>query len=387
MQNEFTLPQAADTRRLKIAGLLALVAAGGVVAAGTLTRAADRHEAQHWSDAVAVPTVHLIPVQGGSASNGLTLPGTMQAWNDAKIYAQVNGYVKGWSKDIGDHVGAGTPLGLIQTPEVDQQILQARADLIRAKADAMLAQRTAGRWSDLLATQSVSKQEADEKDVAWQDKKAGVLSAQANLDRLMAMKAFSILHAPFAGTVTMRSAQIGDFVGPNADNKQALFSVADTHAIRIYVSVPQTYSASIKPGLTVNLTVPDYPGRQFKARLIGDAGAVNPQTGAFQIQLVADNADHALRPGGYAQVEFDMPGQASTVVVPSSAMLFRSGGMQVATVGNDNRIQLHKVVIGRDLGTAMEVSSGLQRGMHIVDNPLDSLAQGELVRVAGQAHG
>ncbi len=383
MQSDFHLPEPADSRRLKIAGLIALLLAGGVVAAGALGRLSDKHQVQGWSNTVAVPTVHLVTVAPVGATQGLSLPGTLQAWNTARIFPQVNGYVKAWYKDIGQQVGQGTLLGLIQTPEVDQQIVQARADLAKAKADQMLAGRTAQRWNDLLSSASVSKQEADEKNGAWEDRKAGVLAAQANLDRLTAMRDFASLRAPFAGTVTMRSAEIGDFVGPNADNHQPLFAVADLHAIRVYVSVPQAYAAHVKPGLTATMTVPEFPGRTFTAHLVGDAGAVNPQSGAFQIELVADNADHALRPGGYAQVSLDLPGQAGTIVIPSNTLLFRGAGTQVATVGPDNRVVLHTITIGRDMGTTLEVTGGIANGARIIENPADSLANGELVHVRG----
>jgi RND family efflux transporter MFP subunit len=387
MQSDFHLPEPADTRRLKIAGLVALLLAGGVVAAGALGRLSERHAAQGWSDTVAVPTVRLVAVAPVAPTQALTLPGTLQAWNTARIFPQVNGYVKAWYKDIGQPVGAGTLLGLIQTPEVDQQIVQARADLARAHADQMLAARTAQRWNDLLSSASVSKQEADEKNGSLEDRKAAVLAAQANLDRLIAMKDFASLRAPFAGTVTMRSAEIGDFVGPNADSHQPLFAIADTHAIRVYVSVPQAYAAGIRPGLTVTMTVPEFPGRTFPARLVGDAGAVSPQSGAFQIELVADNPDRALRSGGYAQVSLDLPRSGDTIVIPSSALLLRGGGTQVATVGTGNRITLHTVTIGRDLGPTVEVTAGIARGSRIVDSPPDSLADGEVVRVTGGDHG
>jgi len=387
MQSEFHLQPPTNPRRLKIAAIAAIVVAGGVVAAGTLARVSDRHTAQHWSDATSVPIVHLVPVTAPPVTDGLTLPGTMQAWNTAKIFAQTNGYVKAWYKDIGAHVSAGTVLGLVETPEVDQQIAQARAELARARADAALAHSTAARWNDLLSDNSVSHQDADEKNNALADRKAGVQAAQANLDRLLAMKGFASLRAPFAGIVTARSADIGNLVGPSGDNHQPLFAIADTHAIRIYVNVPQAYANSVKQGLAVTLTVPDDPGRTFTAKLIGDAGAIDPQTGNFEVQLLTDNADHALRPGGYAQVKFAVPSQSGTVLIPSSTLVFRAANTQVATIGPDNRVRMHTITIGQDQGNAIEVTSGLTRGEKIVDNPPDSIAEGELVRVAGGHNG
>lgn len=379
--------QAPAPKGLKTAGIVAVVAAIGVVAAGALVRRGDTHEAQSWSDARSVPTVHLIAAEGSSASDALTLPGTMQAWNAAKLYARVGGYVSAWYKDIGAAVGAGTPLGRIDTPELDQQIVSARAALVSAQAHASLARSTAARWNDLLTDNSVSKQEADEKNGDLAVRNAAVQSARADLGRLLAQKAFSTVRAPFAGTVTSRNSDIGDLVGPGASVQQPMFSVADTRKIRIYVNVPQNYSAGMTPGLTATLTTPDYPSRSFSAHVIGNSGAIAQQSGTFQVQLIADNSDGALKPGGYAQVKFDVRGQSSTVQIPSSALIFRAQGTQVATVSADRHIHLRSISVGRDLGQTVEVTSGLSGAQQIVDNPPDSLADGELVRVEDKTHG
>ncbi|WP_242149158.1 efflux RND transporter periplasmic adaptor subunit [Sphingomonas sp. BAUL-RG-20F-R05-02] len=372
---------------LKTAGIVAALVAAGVIAAGTMVRAHDTDSAQSWSDARAVPTVHLVPVKASSASDALTLPGTMQAWNAAKLYARVGGYVSAWYKDIGAQVGAGTPLGKIDTPELDQQIVSARAALVSAQAHAGLARSTAARWNDLLTDNSVSKQEVDEKNGDLAVRNAAVMAARADLGRLIAQKAFSTVRAPFAGTVTVRSADIGDLVGPGASVQTPMFAVADTGRIRIYVNVPQSYSAAITPGLSATLTVPDYPGRTFAAHVVGSSGAINTQSGTFQVQLIADNRDGALRPGGYAQVSFDVRGQSGTVQIPSSTLLFRAQGTQIATVGAHHHIHLRPITIGRDLGQTVEVTSGLPATQKIVDNPPDSIAEGQLVRVEGGTHG
>ena len=329
--------QAPAPKGLKAAGIVAVVAAIGVVAAGAVVRRGDTHEAQTWSDARSVPTVHLIAAKGSSASDALTLPGTMQAWNAAKLYARVGGYVSAWYKDIGAVVGAGSPLGKIDTPELDQQIVSARAAMVSAKAQARHAPIT--------------------------------------------------VRAPFAGTVTSRNSDIGDLVGPGASVQQPMFSVADTRKIRIYVNVPQNYSAGMTPGLTATLTTPDYPSRSFSAHVIGNSGAIAQQTGTFQVQLIADNSDGALKPGGYAQVKFDVRGQGSTVQIPSSALIFRAKGTQVATVSADRHVHLRSISVGRDLGQTVEVTSGLSGSQQIVDNPPDSLADGELVRVEDKTRG
>jgi RND family efflux transporter MFP subunit len=311
----------------------------------------------------------------------------MAAWNSAKLYARVAGYMKAWYRDIGAKVGEGEPLGVIDTPELDQQIDQARATLARADANAALAKSTAARWNDLLSSNSVSRQDAEEKSADFAVKKADVQGAKADLGRLQAMSGFATLRAPFAGIVTARNDDIGDLVGPGTSVQQPIFAVADVRKIRIYVNVPQAYSAVMNPGLTAKLTVPDYPGRTFSAQVIGNSGAVNPQTGTFQVQLIAENPDFALKPGGYAQVRFDVAGQAGTVIIPSSALIFRAQGTEVASVGPDGHVQMHHVTIGRDLGATVEITSGLSRNQQIVDNPPDSISKGELVRVAKKSNG
>ena len=386
MQSD-TMPEApAAPKGLKIAGVVAVIVAAGVVVAGTMSRASDTHQAQSWSDARSVPTVHLVAVKGSEATDGLTLPGTMAAWNAAKLYARVGGYVQGWSKDIGAEVVGGTPLGRIETPELDQQIVQARAALASARANAALAKSTAARWNDLLTDHSVSDQEADEKNGDLAAKNAAVQGAEADLGRLLALKSYATVRAPFAGVVTARNVDIGDLVGPGASAQQPMFSVADVHRIRLYVSVPQTFTAAMKPGLDATLTVPDQPGRTFDAKVIGTSGAINPQTGTLEVQLVADNPGEVLKPGGYAQVKFAVPGQAGTVTIPSSSLVFRAAGTRVAMVGPGDHIEMRQVTLGRDLGGTVEVVSGLDRSARIVDSPPDSIAQGELVRVGGD-HG
>lgn len=380
----------ADTpapKGLKIAGLTAAMLAIGVVGLGALTRSHDVAAAANWSNANAIPTVHLVPVKGGAASDALDLPATLEAWEAARLFPRVSGYVRSWSQDIGAHVGAGQALGVVDTPELDEQIGQARAALASAIAHEKLARSTAARWNDLLTSSSVSKQEVDEKNGDLAVKAAGVAEAHAALSRLEAMKRYAVIRAPFAGVVTARNAEVGDLVGPGAAAQSPMFGVDDTHRIRVYVSVPQSLSATIKPGMAATLTVPAFPGRQFTAKVAGLSSAVDPQSGAFRVQLYADNPDGALKPGGYAEARFDLPGQAGAAQVPSSAILFGAGGAQVATVDPHGRIMMHKVHIGQDNGPTVQILSGIKPGAQIVDNPPDSLAQGELVRVGAGNHG
>jgi RND family efflux transporter MFP subunit len=384
MQNDATAPAA--PKGLKTAGIVAAVIAVGVVAAGAISRYHDTNEAQSWSDARAIPTVHLIAVGSGEAGAPLSLPGTVQAWNAAKLYARVGGYMKAWYRDIGAEVSAGTALGLIDTPELDQQIMQARAALARAKAGASLARSTAARWNDLLTTNSVSHQEADEKNGDLLAQNAAVQAAEADLARLIALKGFATVRAPFAGVVTQRTAEIGDLVGPGT-SQPPLFLVADIHKMRVYVSVPQAYSASMKPGMTATVTVPDYPGRTWQGPVIGTSGAINGQSGTFQVQVAIDNPGEALKSGGYGQVSFDMKGRTGAAQIPSTALVFRAAGTEVATVAPDGKVHMVRITLGRDLGGKVEVTHGLTTAMKIVDNPPDSISEGELVRVGTQTNG
>jgi len=380
----------ADTpapKGLKTAGLAAAVLAIGIVGVGILSRSHDVASAANWSTANAIPSVHLVTVKGGAASDALDLPATLQAWEAARLYPRVSGYVRRWSQDIGAHVAQGQALGEIDTPELDEQIGQARAALASALAHEKLARSTAARWADLLTSSSVSRQEVDEKNGDLAVRTAGVAEARAALSRLEAMKRYAVVRAPFAGVVTARNAEVGDLVGPGAAAQAPMFGVADTHRIRVYVNVPQSLSATIRPGMTATLSVPAFPGRRFPATVAGLSSAIDPQSGAFRVQLLADNPDDLLKPGGYAQARFDLPGQAGTAMVPSSAILFGAGGAQVATVDPHGRIAMHRIHIGQDNGPTVQILSGVTPGERIVDNPPDSLAQGELVRVGDDRHG
>ena len=379
------MPNKSPPRGLRTAGITAAAVAAIVVTAGVIGRTHDGAVAQQWSDAHAIPVVHLVAVTAAAGSNHLALPGTMQAFNSAKIYARISGYMRAWYRDIGARVGAGTPLGTLDTPDLDQQIIAARADLASSRAHQQLAATTARRWDALLTTTSVSKQEADEKDGDLLVKTAAVKAAEANLGRLTAMKAFATLAAPFSGIVVARNADIGDLITAGSA-EQPLFVVADVRRIRIYVNVPQNYSAAIAPGLSARITVPDYPGREFPATVIASSGAINAQSGALLVQLIANNPGGVLKPGGYADVRFDLPARAGVAEVAATALLFRKEGMQVALVGPDSRVQLRSIAIGRDLGSTVEVLGGLRPGERVIDNPSDSLAAGALVRVANGPH-
>ena len=372
-----------STGKLKVAGVAALVVAGAVVAVGIVSRQHAGHALGAWTQQQAIPTVNVVRVGAGGGARDLRLPGTVQAFNTAQINARVSGYLKRWYVDLGQHVRAGQVLAEIDTPELDQQIGAARADLMVAQANQRLAATTANRWTGMLAQDAVSKQETDEKAGDLAAKNALVAAARANVQRLVTTKGFSRLTAPFSGIVTTRSAEIGQLVTTGQAGAQPLFTIADDDRLRIYVRVPQSYSASVRPGMTAELTAPEYPGRVFRAVLVNSSGAISDGSGAQLVELQIDNPGAALKPGEYVQAKFDLPGTQGSMVVPASTLLTRHSGMAVAVVGSDSHVHIRPVTIARDLGTKVEISGGIGAADRIVDSPSDTLADGDLVRVSG----
>jgi multidrug efflux system membrane fusion protein len=372
-----------------VAGCIAVV----VVAAGLLGRAHDASQIKTWTSAQAIPTVRLVSPAADPAARPLTLPGTLQAFYSASIYSRVSGYVRAWYVDIGAQVKAGQLLATIDTPELDQQLVQARADLASARANSSLAEITARRWTALLSQDAVSKQESDEKSGDFVVKKSQVAGALANVDRLLALKGFSRIVAPFAGVVTARKTDIGALVnaGAGANSSSELFDVGEVDKLRLYVSVPQSQSARVGPSSIATLKVPEYAGKIFHATLTTTSNSVSAATGTLLVELLVDNSDGALKAGDYAQVTFGSPGTGSgdsgILRLPSSALLFRKAGMEAAVVGPDSRVRLRPVAVGRDLGTSIEINSGLSPSDRVIDNPADSLADGQLVRVVTPAAG
>ena len=378
-------PRGSSSRGLKIAGVAALLVAGAAVAYGVVSRNGQVHQAQTWADAQAIPTVGVVRPSQAQGGRVLTLPGQLEAYNAANIYARVTGYIKAWDQDIGAHVRAGQVLATLDTPELDQQVLQARADLASAEANQRLSATTARRWSDLLSSDAVSKQEADEKSGDLAAKTALVRASQANLGRLQALHAFAQVSAPFEGVVTARNANIGDLVTTGAAGPP-LFTVSDVHKIRVYVRVPQNNTAQLQPGIQGQLHLPEFPDRTFPATLVRTSDAINGQSGTLLAELSADNADGALKPGAYAQVDFALPGASQVLRLPASSLIFRKEGLQVAVLDGGDHVHLRHISIARDLGPQVEVGSGLQPGDQVVDNPPDSIREGQLVRVAGHPH-
>jgi RND family efflux transporter MFP subunit len=372
---------------LKPAAIGGLVLAAVVVGAGLVTRGMASQNLKSWTAAEAIPTVSIVRPEGNLGGQSLVLPGQVQAFYSATIRARVDGYLKRWYDDIGAKVPAGALLADIDTPELDQQLAQAKADLATAIANQRLAQTTAKRWNSLLSQDAVSRQEAEEKNGDLEAKSALVSAAQANVQRLQALEGFKRIVAPFAGVVTARNTDIGALINTGAPNDPGLFTVADVHRLRIYVSVPQDEAAPIHAGETVTLTAPEYPGRTFQATLASTSGAIGAQSGALLAEAQIDNADGALKPGDYVQVTFDLPAQAGALRLPAGALMFRHEGMAVAVVGPQGHVIIKHVTIARDLGTTVEIATGLSPGDAVIANPPDSVVGGEVVRVAAAGGG
>ena len=331
----------------------------------------------------ALPTVSMITAAAGPADEALVLPGTVQAEYETPIYARTSGYVKHWYTDIGTRVKAGTVLAEIDSPEVDQQLRQAKADLATAKANDLIAQQTAKRVHALLPTQSVSAEQDDQATSDAAAKAALVAAAEANVERLTQLVGFERVVAPYDGVVTARETDVGDLINAGSGSGTELFRVADTSKLRIHVQVPQSYAALVKPGVMAGLQFPEYPGRTFPANFTRSADAINPDARTLLVELEADNASGELFPGGYAEVHFKVPVAQRGVNIPANALLFRAEGVRVATLASSGLVTLHTVTLGRDFGPTVEVTTGVAPGEKIILNPPASLADGERVREQG----
>lgn len=357
------------------AGVVALV----IVAIGIGTRvSADRELASVAADNGTQAVSVIKPTRGGE-SDGLVLPGNVQAFNSAALYARSNGYMRRWLADIGDNVSTGQTLAIIDAPDVDQQLIAAQADYQTAAANQTLARTTAKRWEAMLAKDAVSKQETDEKRGDLAAKTALANAQAANVKRLRALQGFNLITAPFSGVVTQRNAQIGALIVAGNAAAQPIYTVADVHRMRIYVRVPQGYSGQIRQGLHANLTVPEYPGRKFDAVLTRTAGAVDPTSGTMLVELQVANGDRALKPGSFSQVEFPVH-NAGTVSLPASALMISDKGTNVAIVGADGKAQVRSVTIARDNGATVEIATGLVGNERVIDSPPDSIENGDPVR-------
>jgi RND family efflux transporter MFP subunit len=353
-----------------------------VVVSGIGARQSDAGRLNERAQAQAVMTVTVIAPNPATGSPSLELPGRIEAFSKALIYARISGYLKSWKADIGTPVKAGQLLAEIDTPDLDQQILQAKAELASTQANAALSENTAKRWQSLLATNFVSSQAVEEKLGDYKAKQAIVAASQANVNRIEAMKNFSRIVAPFAGVVTARNTDVGALINVGGSAGSELFVVSDIKRLRLYVNLPQAYVAQIRKGSVAKFTVPGKAGKTFTATVMSLSQAINTGSGSMLIQLSADNPNTELLPGEFANVSFELAGVSAGLSVPPSALIFTKAGLRVATVSADNKVVLKAVVIGRDYGNKVELSSGLELTDRVIESPPDGVTDGDLVKVA-----
>ena len=374
--------------------ILALLIVGAIIVAGILPRLKARAALKVETNEQAVPNVNVIHPKMGAPQQEIVLPGNMQPFQDSPIYARTNGYLKKWYVDIGGHVKSGQLLADIETPEVDQQLDQARADLNTAQANYGLAQTTATRYQDLLKSDAVSKQDVDNATGDFAAKKAMLASAQSNVRRLEEMQSFEKIYAPFAGVITARNTDVGHLINSGAGAPATeLFHIAATQTLRVFINVPQADSQAAKPGLVADLSLPEFPGKTFKGKLVRTADSIDPATRTLLVEVDVDNANGQLLPGAYTEVHLKVPTGVPSLILPVTALIFRAQGMQVATLqgpsGSCKASEKEKlacavltnIALGRDMGTEVEVVSGLTADDSVIVSPPDSLISGETVRV------
>ncbi|HEY0267898.1 MAG TPA: efflux RND transporter periplasmic adaptor subunit [Methyloradius sp.] len=367
-------------RTLRISAIVAVLVAAGLVAFGIASRANSDEKLKQWTNERAVPSVSVVSPDNQGALSTLDLPGRFVAYSHAPIYARVSGYLKNWNVDIGGQVKAGQLLAEIETPDLDQQLLQARADLASAEANVALARTTAKRWQGMLESDSVSRQEVDDRTGDLASKEAMLKASQANLDRLIATKRFARIVAPFSGTVTARTTDNGALITEGGAGS-ALFEVSDTHKLRLYVNVPQSFVNNIKPGTKADINVPEHPDKTYTATVESTSGAVDVASGATLVQLVVDNSAGELLPGGYANVSLHQAGPTTSFSIPASALIFDQSGLRVATVTSDNKATLKTVTIARDLGKVIQLASGVEATDRVIESPPDGIADGDAVNI------
>jgi RND family efflux transporter MFP subunit len=381
--SELAAGQKSGARQLGRAGVVLGIAALVVLVWAGLSAHRAAAKLKESTEAASVVTVATIKPAAQSQSSELVLPGNIQANYEAPIYARTSGYLKRWLVDIGTPVKAGQLLAEIESPEVDSQLRQAEADLATAQANQKIADLTAERWRNLRASDSVSKQEADEKISLAASGDAQMQAARANVQRLRELSGFEKIVAPFDGVVTARNTDIGQLITAGENTGPALFRVADMRRLRLYVRVPQTYAAAMKPGLQAEVLFPDHPGKSYTATLDSTSSAIDTGTRTLLAQLVIDNKSRELLPGAYTEVHFKLPPGATgeSYKVPANVLLFRGDGMHVGVVGPGNKVVLKPVTVGRDYGSDIEVIQGLDANDNVILSPPDSLTDGVVVRV------
>ena len=368
-------------RSLLTTAAAGVLLAGLVIGYGFIGRAQSKQEVVDWTNTQATPTVALAQPIPGSPHQTLTLPGNIQPFNRAAIFARVNGYVKGWDHDIGSAVKAGQVLATVDAPDLDQQLGQAKATLASVRANHQIASLTASRNNILLQKQIVAQQLADQTSADEKAKEAVVDANEANVRQLEAMQSFKTLAAPFDGVVTARNVEIGMLINSGGSG-QPLFEVSDLHRVRIYVQVPQSFTAGLAPGMKAKFEMPQYPGVQFDATLSHISKAINSNSHSMQVELQADNAAGKFFGGSYCNVHFELPVDPNLVKIPSTALVTGNQGTQVAILDSNDKVVLKNVQLGRDFGDSVEVVAGLSPSDRIINSPPETLAAGDAVRVA-----
>ena len=376
-------PPTVSRRKLGIFGVVVLIGAGLIVATGIRAREESGAKLKEWTDNQAIPTVAVALPNAKALSPTIDLPGRLEAYSRAPIFARVSGYLKNWNADIGAKVRAGQVIAEIEAPDLDQQLLQARADLASQEASAKLSEATLTRRKSLLASNFVSMQEIDERTADLSNKKAAVNSGQANVERLEALAGYKKITVPFDGVVTARDTDVGALINAGGGTGPAMFVVSDITKLRVYVNVPQTFVPSIKIGAKAVITMPEYPNRTFAATVEASSQAVDVSSGTTRMQLALDNSSGELMPGGYANVRLTLQRDADPLHIPASALIFNRNGLRVATVSADDKVLFKTVTIARDLGKEIEIASGLAPDDRIIIAPPDGIADGDQVRVVG----
>lgn len=379
--------QRLTVQKLRISGVIFLILVVGIVAFGVGIRSAQGSRLKDLTEAQAVPNVAVVVPSRVENQTGFDLPGRLEAFIRAPIYARVPGYLKSWKHDIGSKVKAGELLAEIDTPDLDQQLMQARAALAAAQANAKLSEISAKRWQSLSETDAVSKQDVDQRNFTYDANLAQVKAAQANVDRLVAEEGFKRLTAPFDGVVTARETDIGQLINVGSAGGVELFVVSDTARLRAYVNVPQNYVPNVPAGTKAIIRVPEHPDKTYYGTVEASAGAVVPSSGTTLMQIIVENASGELMPGGYASVHLQAPTMANAMSVPSSALIFDAKGLSVATVDGNNKVQLKPVTLNRDLGAVVEIAAGLLANDQVIENPPDGIANGDVVHVIGKHDG
>ena len=380
-------PPVVSRRSLRIAGLLAVVLVAGVIIVGIMSRKMADARLGQWTEDQALPIVAVAKPDTRGVRATIDLPGRLEAYSQAQIYARVSGYIKDWKADIGTPVKAGELLAEIDAPDLDQQIMQAKADLASAQANAVLSKANLERGQSLITSGSISKQDLDQRTADYGNKHGLVNSAQANLDRLQVSENYKSITAPFDGLITARTTDVGALINAGSSGGSALFVVSDVSKLRVYVNVPQNAVPGIKMGTRAEISVPEYPGQTFPATVEASAQSVDVASGTTRMQLIVDNTGGQLMTGAVANVRLEIAAPDKAIYVPASALIFDQSGLQVATLGADDRVVLKTVAIARDLGREIEIASGLTADDRVIVTPPDGIAPGDQVRVADRTGG